>query len=154
MTFFEFIFSAIGSILLFYIAYLYYSTPFRILKETKKIRKFTKEIIDENNKADKIAAEIITDPIFKQKIEPIRQSLTNGTITYDKYKEIYTEIMLERYYELYKNSEIESEEEQISEEQLEKNREFKKIILYVYIVGIISILVFLIAKYITRSQLN
>ena len=128
-----FIFGILLTIGMWYIVYQHFATPFKILKKTKEIKKITNELNKFNEESEKIVEEILNDSIYQERVAPLKQELINGEITYEKFKEICTELAKERYYELYKDDEYDGDEE----DDKERNKKFLNIVITILIIMMI-----------------
>ena len=137
-----FIFGILLTIGMWYIVYQHFATPFKILKKTKEIKKITNELNKFNEESEKIVEEILNDSIYQERVAPLKQELINGEITYEKFKEICTELAKERYYELYKDDEYDGDEEDDEydgdeEDDKERNKKFLNIVITILIIMMI-----------------
>ena len=137
-----FIFGILLTIGMWYIVYQHFATPFKILKKTKEIKEITNELNKFNEESEKIVEEILNDSIYQERVAPLKQELINGEITYEKFKEICTELAKERYYELYKDDEYDGDEEDDEydgdeEDDKERNKKFLNIVITILIIMMI-----------------
>lgn len=121
--------------------------------------------MEDNNIQDKIDDEIYTidetqietsiidDEILNEKVEPIKQKMKNGEISFDEYTNQYNKLYLERYNEIKSNQEenIQSFKSNIPDTKTKKHN-IILILVYIFLICLIAGIIFVYIAHRLRMQ--